>query len=172
MTSFEKFSAAEPHALPFRTAVGIMLVHRNGRVWIGRRRPKWAREHVGHIWQMPQGGINDGETPEAAALRELREETGARDVAIIGTIPRWLTYELPPELLGIALKGRYRGQRQRWFAMRFLGADADIDISGGRKHKAEFDEWRWAGLDELTGLAVPFKRHVYETVVTEFGDLA
>ncbi len=172
MQPFTPSAIADPIVLPYRPCVGIMLLNRAGRVWVGRRRPKWIGDRSAYIWQMPQGGIEKGEQPRAAAVREVAEETGARDVAVIGEVPRWLSYDLPPELIGVALKGRYRGQRQRWFAMRFLGSDADIDISGGRGHKAEFDDWRWARIDELPALAISFKKHVYEAVAAEFAELA
>jgi putative (di)nucleoside polyphosphate hydrolase len=154
--------------LPYRPCVGIMLINRDGLVWVGRRRPKWAAEGSAHIWQMPQGGIMPGEAELPAALRELEEETGVTSVKLLAEAPRWLSYDLPDELLGIALKGRFRGQRQKWFAMRFTGRDAEIDIAARSGHKAEFDAWRWADVSELTGLAVPFKRQVYRDVVREF----
>jgi putative (di)nucleoside polyphosphate hydrolase len=154
--------------LPYRPCVGIMLIGRHGLVWVGRRRPKWAGDAAGHIWQMPQGGISPGEAERAAALRELEEETGVRSVEILAEAPGWFTYDLPDELLGIALKGRYRGQRQKWFAMRFLGADGEIDISARDGHKAEFDDWRWAPAAEVPDLIVPFKRHIYEDVLRAF----
>ena len=124
-----------------------MLLNAEGKVWVGRRKPKWAGDHAAHIWQMPQGGIEKFEPPRIAALRELREETGVTSVEIIGEHPDWLTYELPEALLGIALKGRYRGQRQKWFAMRFLGDDSEIDISARDGLKAEFESWRWAPIE-------------------------
>jgi putative (di)nucleoside polyphosphate hydrolase len=105
-------------------------------------------------------------------LRELEEETGATSVEVIGESSEWLSYELPNNLLGRAMKGRYRGQRQKWFAMRFYGSDREIDIRPRNGHRAEFDGWQWASLEELPALAVPFKRPVYETVVREFGELA
>jgi putative (di)nucleoside polyphosphate hydrolase len=160
---------AETGTLPFRACVGIMLFNAKGQVWLGRRRPKWAGDHVGHIWQMPQGGIEKFEPPRVAALRELREETSVTSVEIIGEYPEWLTYELPDALLGIALKGRYRGQRQKWFAMRFLGDDSEIDILPKNGLKAEFDTWRWAPIDLVPKLIIPFKRDVYEQVVSAFG---
>ena len=104
----------------------------------------------------------------AAALRELEEETGVTSVKLLAEAPGWLSYDLPDELLGIALKGRYRGQRQKWFAMRFEGDDAEIDIAPRRGHKAEFDAWRWAAAAELPRLIVPFKRQVYADVVAAF----
>ena len=110
--------------LPYRPCVGIMLIDRRGLVWVGRRRPKWAGDGSAHIWQMPQGGISAGEGARTAALRELEEETGVRSVELLAEAPGWFTYDLPEELLGIALKGRYRGQRQKWFAMRFVGERA------------------------------------------------
>lgn len=158
--------------LPLRPCVGIMLINRSGRAWLGRRAPKWLGTKSAFIWQMPQGGINRNEAPVDAALRELEEETGAHSVDVIGEIPGWLSYELPDHLVGVALKGRYRGQRQKWFAMRFLGADREIDISPRNGHKAEFDDWQWASIEELPALAVPFKRPVYETVVREFAQFA
>lgn len=159
-------------SLPYRPSVGIMLINAEGKVWTGCRRPKWMSKAADQIWQMPQGGILKFETPRAAAFRELAEETGIRKVEIIGEIPRCLTYDLPPELLGIALKGRYRGQRQWWFAMRFLGEDRDISVAARPGQKAEFDDWAWRCIDELPGLVVPFKRGIYETVIREFRHLA
>jgi putative (di)nucleoside polyphosphate hydrolase len=159
---------SEPHELPYRPAVGIMLINRNGLIWTGRRLPKWAGDRSAHVWQMPQGGISKNEDPLKAALRELEEETSVTSVDVLGEHPRWLTYDLPTDLLGIALKGRYRGQRQRWFAMRFWGDDSEIDIRPRGAGKAEFDRWSWRRIDELAALIVPFKRPVYEAVVTEF----
>lgn len=161
-----------PIVLPYRPSVGIMLFNSDGKVWTGRRTPKWMGEAAGPIWQMPQGGILKFETPRAAAIRELAEETGIHTAQIIGEIPQSLTYDLPTELLGVALKGRYRGQRQWWFAMRFTGKDSDITITPKHGKKAEFDAWAWRSIDELPGLNVPFKRGVYETVIREFRHLA
>jgi putative (di)nucleoside polyphosphate hydrolase len=154
--------------LPYRPCVGIMLINRDGLVWVGRRRPKWAGDSLAYIWQMPQGGICQGEDALDAALRELGEETGVSSVEVLAEVPGWLSYDLPDELLGVALKGRYRGQRQRWFAMRFTGDDAEIDIAPRRGHKAEFDAWRWAPASQLAKLIIPFKRQIYRDVVAEF----
>jgi putative (di)nucleoside polyphosphate hydrolase len=162
---------AEFAHLPYRPCVGIMLINRFGLVWVGRRRPKWAGDRSRYIWQMPQGGIAPGEDPLAAALRELEEETGVRSVEVVATAPRWLRYDLPKELLGVALKGRYRGQRQRWFAMRFLGEEDEIDIVPRRGHKAEFDAWRWSPVGELAELVAPFKRQVYRDVIAAFAPI-
>lgn len=158
--------------LPYRPGVGIMLLNHAGLVWIGRRSPKWIVDRSAHIWQMPQGGIAPGEAPLSAALRELEEETSVRSVEVLAEAADWLSYELPQELVGVALKGRYRGQRQKWFAVRFLGSDAEINIGARNGHKAEFDAWRWAEIKELATLVVPFKRSIYETVVREFAHLA
>jgi putative (di)nucleoside polyphosphate hydrolase len=158
--------------LPYRPCVGIMLINRAGLVWVGRRLPKWQDNRSAHIWQMPQGGISLGEAELTAALRELEEETGARSVEVLAEAPQWLSYDLPEKLVGVALKGRYRGQRQKWFAMRFLGEDSEIDISARGGHKAEFDAWRWAHAAELPGLIVPFKRRIYEDVIATFGQFA
>lgn len=149
-----------------------MLFNREGKIWVGRRRPKWAGDHAAHIWQMPQGGIEKYETPRLAALRELREETGVTSVEVVAEHPEWLNYELPEALLGVALKGRYRGQRQKWFAMRFLGDDREIDISAKYGSKAEFESWRWAAIGTVPKLIVPFKRRIYEDVVKAFAPLA
>lgn len=153
--------------LPYRTCVGIMLINRAGLVWIGQRQPKWVKAP---IWQMPQGGLLASEDPREGALRELREETGVHSVEIVAEAPEWLTYELPPELIGVALKGRYRGQRQKWFAMRFTGPDSEINIKAARGLKTEFDAWRWAYAQEAMSLAIPFKRPLYGQVVNAFCD--
>lgn len=161
-----------PPDLPYRPCVGIMLLNADGKVWVGRRLPKWAGDKAAHIWQMPQGGIEKFEPPRLAALRELQEETAVTKVEILAEYPDWLTYDLPDDLLGIALKGKYRGQRQRWFAMRFLGTDDDIDISARDGRKAEFDAWRWVSIEELPDLIISFKRGIYETIVRDFARFA
>jgi len=148
-----------------------MLINGCGEVWIGQRRPRWIPADADSIWQMPQGGILPGEEPVEAALRELKEETGVTSVEVLAEISRWLTYRLPPHLLGIALKGRYAGQRQRWFAMRFLGDNSEITLVPQPGIKPEFGAWRWAAVDELVELALPFKRPVYEAVISEFATL-
>jgi putative (di)nucleoside polyphosphate hydrolase len=158
--------------LPLRDCVGIAVFNRKGKVWIGQRSPKWLDEHESPVWQMPQGGIERGEQAVDAAVRELREETGISSVELVEEIPGWLSYELPPHLLGVALKGRYRGQRQRWFAMRFTGRDSEIDIGPRRGLKAEFEDWRWESLLHLPALVAPFKRRVYRRLVAGFAHLA
>lgn len=172
MSTLPDLSQLSHGALPFRICVGIMLINRDGLVWVGRRRPKWAGEQQAYIWQMPQGGIEKFEAPRIAALRELREETGVTSVQVIGEHSEWLSYQLPDGLLGIALKGRYRGQRQKWFAMRFLGEDSEIDIAPKEGTKAEFDTWRWAPIETVPELIVPFKREIYERVTGDFAHLA
>ena len=151
--------------LPYRRGVGIMLLNDAGDVLVGQR-----VDMPSEAWQMPQGGIMDGETEWAAALRELEEETSVTSAELLSEASRWFTYDLPEELVGVALKGRYRGQRQKWFAMRFTGTDREIDISA-RGRKAEFDDWRWVDAVELPDLVVPFKRQIYCDVVREFAPL-
>lgn len=158
--------------LPIRRSVGIVLLNRNGRVWIGRRRPKWLPSDAAPLWQMPQGGIRSGEMPKDAALRELEEETGVRSVQVLASSDSWLTWHLPDELVGVALKGRYSGQRQRWFAMRFLGDDGEVTLVPPDGGKPEFDAWRWADPAEVIALAPPFRRSIYEAVLKGFADLA
>jgi len=153
--------------LPYRPCVGIMLVNRDGRVWIGRRsRDKAVQQDEPGNWQMPQGGIDAGEDPRRAALRELEEETGITNVDVLAETDGWLTYDLPPHLVGVALKGKYRGQKQKWFAMRYLGRDEDIDLACA--HDEEFDAWRWEDANALPDLIVAFKRPVYEQLLTAF----
>lgn len=159
-------------ALPYRPCVGIALFNAAGLVWVGHRIPKWERDGAANLWQMPQGGIDEGESPREAALRELEEETGTRNAEIIAECPRWLTYDLPQEALGIGLKGKYRGQKQRWFAARFLGEDSEIDISTPVGGKAEFDAWEWIPLEETVHRIVAFKRPIYEEVARAFADIA
>lgn len=161
--------------LPYRPCVGIMVLNRDGLVWVGRRiaEPDGEMAGAAQLWQMPQGGIDAGEDPLEAARRELHEETGMRTVALIEEAPDWINYDLPPHLVGIALKGRFCGQTQRWFAFRFEGDDGEIAIDpppGG--HKAEFDAWDWKPMADLPDLIVPFKRGVYQAVVDAFGHLA
>jgi len=158
----------EDTALPYRPCVGIMVLNRAGQVWIGRRHDAPGEpEGPGAWWQMPQGGIDEQEDPAKAALRELEEETGIRSVEIIAESPTWYLYDLPEYLRPKAWGGRYRGQKQKWIVMRFSGPDTEIALERPG-HKPEFDAWRWAGIDELVGLIVPFKRAVYEKVVRDF----
>ncbi len=162
----------EPEGLPYRPCVGVMLIDARGRVFVGRRsdRPD-APEGAGHWWQMPQGGLDEGEDPETAARRELEEETGVRSVRFIASTRDWLVYDLPSHLVGVAWDGRYRGQKQMWFAGRFEGEESEIDLGPREGHEQEFDAWRWVEAAELPGLVVPFKRQVYARVVEEFAPL-
>jgi putative (di)nucleoside polyphosphate hydrolase len=158
--------------LAYRPCVGIMVLNGTGLVWIGRRHDAPGEpEGPGAWWQMPQGGIDASEDPAKAALRELSEETGITSVRIIAESADWYRYDLPPNLRPKAWGGRYRGQRQKWFAMRFTGRDEEVALERPG-HKAEFDQWRWAAMGELVGLIVPFKRAVYEQVLAEFAHLA
>jgi putative (di)nucleoside polyphosphate hydrolase len=159
--------------LPYRPCVGIMLLNREGRVFAGRRADHDGEpEGRGTWWQMPQGGLDEGEEPETAARRELAEETGVRSARFIARTRKWLTYDLPEELIGVAWEGRYRGQKQMWFAARFEGAESEIDIGPRDGHEQEFDAWRWVTLEELPSLVVPFKREVYLRVIEKLGALA
>ena len=154
----------------YRPCVGVTLINAKGLVFIGRRKDRSLAEHVapGHEWQMPQGGIDPGEEPFAAALRELREETNVASVSLLAEAPDWLAYDLPDHIVRSAWKGRYQGQRQKWFALRFEGDESEIDIDSPGGHKPEFDAWRWVAMHELPGLIIPFKRPVYEKVVEAF----
>ncbi|MDH4983320.1 RNA pyrophosphohydrolase [Hyphomicrobium sp. D-2] len=162
-----------PISADYRPCVGIALFNRDGLVWIGRRADAPGEpEGPGAWWQMPQGGIDKGEDPAEAALRELYEETSIRSAIIIGETDDWLRYDLPPELIGKAWKGKYRGQAQKWFAMRFDGDESEINIAAPAGHKAEFSHWRWNPLDRVADLIVPFKRSVYQQVVSAFASHA
>ena len=159
--------------LPFRPCVGVMLLNRDGHVFLGRRIDGPEHVDLTHAWQMPQGGIDPGEEPWPAALRELREETNISSVERLAEIDEWLRYDIPREIVGQAWSGKYRGQTQKWFALRFTGEESEIDIAhpaGG--HQPEFVEWRWEKLQNLPALVVPFKRAVYERVVAEFSKFA
>ncbi len=161
--------------LPYRPCVGVMVLNRQGLVWAGRRITEGNSEYDGspQLWQMPQGGIDKGEEPLPAAYRELYEETGMRSVTLLAEAPDWINYDLPAHLIGIGLKGKYRGQTQRWFAFRFDGDESEIAINpppGG--HAPEFDAWEWKPMADLPSLIVPFKRAVYDQVVAEFRHLA
>jgi len=163
-----------PADLPYRPCVGVMILNKAGLVWAGRRIAEGNSEYDGspQLWQMPQGGIDKGEDPRDAAYRELYEETGMKTVTLLAEAPEWINYDLPAHLIGIGLRGKYRGQTQRWFAFRFEGDESEIAINpppGG--HAAEFDAWEWKRMQDLPGLIVPFKRAVYDEVVAQFQHL-
>lgn len=168
--SADQGTAMDLEQLPYRPCVGIMVLNRRGEVWIGQRASRPGKEVPGGWWQMPQGGIDDGEAPGEAALRELREETGMRSVRLVGESREWHPYDLPAELKGKAWGGRYRGQTQKWFAVRFLGPDSEVELDQPG-HEPEFDLWRWAPAGEVLALIVPFKRDVYARVLDEFRPL-
>ena len=160
-------------SLPYRPCAGMMVLNRAGLVFIGRRSS--GPEHIDatHVWQMPQGGIDRGEDPYNGALRELYEETNISSVEKLGEIAEWLVYDLPREIVAQAWKGKFRGQKQKWYALRFTGPESEINIAhpaGG--HKPEFIDWRWVAMSKLPELVVPFKRQTYERVVAEFRKFA
>jgi putative (di)nucleoside polyphosphate hydrolase len=155
--------------LPYRPCVGVMVLNRAGLAFVGRRIE--GPEHIDatHSWQMPQGGIDPGEEPWTAALRELREETNISSVKRLGESEDWLKYDIPRDIVGQAWQGKYRGQKQKWFALRFTGDEREIDVANpGGTHHPEFSAWRWEPMRNVPDLVVPFKRKVYEQVVKEF----
>lgn len=154
----------DKESLPYRPGAGIMLVNREGKVFVAQR-----IDSTIEAWQMPQGGLDEGEDPENGALRELEEETGIpRDkVEILARAPKPLTYDLPPDLAGKLWKGKWRGQKQHWFLARFLGEDKDVNIE---TEHPEFRAWKWCDPDDLPKMIVPFKRELYEAVLAAFKD--
>ncbi|WP_119167148.1 RNA pyrophosphohydrolase [Algihabitans albus] len=157
-------SAEQAAALPFRLGVGAVLFNRERKVFAAQR-----ADMANAAWQMPQGGIDKGEDPEAAVFRELEEETGTANARLIAESRDWLTYDLPLDLVPKLWKGRYRGQKQKWYALEFLGTDAEFDIFGPH---AEFKAWKWAEFKELPALIVPFKRDLYRRILEEFRHLS
>ncbi len=159
--------------LPYRPCVGMMVLNRASLAFIGRRIDGPEHIDTSHAWQMPQGGIDPGEEAWPAALRELYEETNIRSVERLGEIADWLNYDIPREIVGQAWNGKYRGQSQKWFALRFLGADSEIDVANpAGTLEPEFAAWRWEPVHNIPNLVVPFKRAVYERVVREFQHFA
>lgn len=156
--------------LPYRRNVGACLFNRQGLVLMCRRADVPHAEGPAGGWQLPQGGMDEGEDPRTAVLRELAEEIGTDKAEILAEHPEWLTYDLPEHLIGKALGGRYRGQKQRWFALRFTGEDADIRLDADPH--PEFDAWRWVPLAEIPRLIVPFKRPIYEVLARDFAPFA
>lgn len=152
--------ASDTDSAHYRPCAGVLMINAAGRVWVGER------IDTPGAWQMPQGGIDPGETPVDAALRELEEETGTANVSLLAEAPDWFKYDLPGDLRTRAWKGRWRGQMQKWFAVRFHGQDADIDILG--VEKPEFSRWQWVDAADVPGLIVDFKRPVYEAVIAAF----
>lgn len=148
------------HELPYRPGVGMMIVDKDNRVFVGKRTDTKIA-----AWQMPQGGIDLGETPSIAALREMTEEIGSDKGYIIAESKHWYSYDVPKFLIPKLWNGNFRGQKQRWFLIRFTGTDEDININ---TQHPEFDEWRWARLDELLSIIIPFKRKLYQAVFNEF----
>lgn len=159
-----KRAAADPADLPYRLGVGAVLLNAEGRVFVAQR------IDTPGAWQMPQGGIDKGEDPAEAVFRELEEEIGTAAAELIAETDGWITYDLPDDLRGKVWKGKYRGQKQKWYALRFAGSDADIDLTA-HKHP-EFSDWKWVDMTRLVDLIVDFKRPLYEQIVAAFCHLA
>ena len=151
--------------LPYRSNVGIMMVNEKGYVFVGQR-----LDNNQNAWQMPQGGIDAGEDPETAAYRELLEETGVKkqDVRFVASLSKWLSYDLPEDLIPFLWNGKFRGQKQKWFLFKFLGEDGDINIA---TEHPEFSKWKWISKENLLKEIVPFKKSVYENVLKEFKNI-
>lgn len=149
--------------LPYRPSVGLMILNSKFEVFVGRR-----IDSKSEAWQMPQGGIDEGETPEKAAIREMKEEVGTDNAKIISKTKQWYKYDLPNYLISKLWNGRYRGQRQKWFLLQFLGEDSEININ---YENAEFTDWKWVKIEELTNIIVPFKKNLYISVIEEFRDI-
>jgi len=145
----------------YRRGVGVMLLNKDGKVFVGAR-----IDNTDEAWQMPQGGIDDGEEPEIAVFREMEEEIGTRDARIMGMMDDWIRYDIPERTAKKLWGGKYKGQRQKWIALEFLGDDSDIDLTAD-KHP-EFSKWKWVPLKDLLKYVVPFKRDVYAAVMHEF----
>jgi putative (di)nucleoside polyphosphate hydrolase len=152
---------SEPHR--YRPGVGVLLLNPRNEIFVAQR-----LDFRSDAWQMPQGGIDKGETPEQAAWRELKEETGTDNASLLAESRGWFAYDLPPDLAATLWRGRFRGQRQKWFAFRFLGDDSEIDIA---TEHPEFSAWKWATPDEAVALIVPFKRDLYCKVMQEFAEI-
>lgn len=153
------------HERPYRLGVGAVLFNPEGRVWVGRRIQK-NDQSISNFWQMPQGGIDEGENPSEAVFRELVEETGTDKADVIAETSVWLDYNLPETLADRSWGGKYQGQRQKWFALRFTGNETDFDLD--RHHDPEFSEWKWVNLKDLTSMIVSFKVPMYSAIVSEF----
>ena len=156
----------EPQFSLYRPNVGVVLINRQGLVWLGRR----AGTQGPYNWQFPQGGVDKGEDLFDAARRELAEETGVVSTDLLGRTADWIAYDFPAGFTGSKIAKGWKGQRQVWFALRFTGEDAEVDLAAHLPQ--EFDDWRWADIDEAPGLVVPFKREAYATVVRAFRPLA
>lgn len=150
-------------SLGYRPCVGMMVFNRSSQIFVAKR-----LDNPSDAWQMPQGGIDEGEAPREAAFRELSEEIGTANVEVVAETDDWLRYDLPKELMGKLWKGRFRGQEQKWFLMRFSGQDSEIDLN---THKPEFSNWKWADVSAVPSLIVPFKRDLYRELVRRFQHL-
>ena len=149
----------QKNPLPLRVGVGVVVLNSDNMVFVGKR-----KDNPVDKWQMPQGGVDDGESLSDAMKRELQEETGIKNIKILKELDYWLEYNLPKDLIGIIWKGKFRGQKQKWFITRFLGAESEIDLN---TQKPEFIEWKWLKIDDLPDVIVDFKKHVYEKLLIE-----
>lgn len=172
MTKTDTPKTVRKSDLPYRECAGIVVFNKQGKVFVGQRKGM-PNNAATASWQLPQGGIDKGEVPQTAAIRELFEETSIKTIEILEETPDWIHYDLPDELVGKALKGKYRGQKQRWFAVLFTGDESEINVlaPGDGSEKSEFDAWRWDDLSNIPNLAVSFKRTAYEEIAAAFAHI-